>query len=116
LMVACAGVISPACESIPMKKDVVSVQVRVVHPRNETAPTLVTTFDEHDRRTKVLADALQKCGSSDPLKFKPKYQLTVRYSDNSEQMFSVLGNHVKIEGVTNRCEIDLEALIDKLST
>ena len=97
-----------------MHKQVDSVEVSVVHPTNEIAPSLVSTFKKGDRRTDLLMDVLHKCHSADPLKFKPKYQLTVNYADNSQQVLMVLGNHVKIEGVTNQCSTNLEELIDKL--
>lgn len=57
-----------------------------------------------------LAQALRFCTQKDPIKFTPRYRVTVVGRSGRETMFLVLGRRVKVHGISYQCTEDVEAI------
>jgi hypothetical protein len=57
-----------------------------------------------------LAQALRFCTQKDPVKFAPRFRVTLVGRDGRETAFLVLGRLVKVHGISYRCDEDVEAI------
>ncbi len=57
-----------------------------------------------------LAQALRFCTQKEPIKFVPRYRVTLVGKSGRETTFLVLGRRVKVHGISYACSEDVEAI------
>jgi hypothetical protein len=96
-----------------MTKIVDSVEIQAIE-LNSKDQMVIGRFSSNQPQVKLLIDAIKGCNTREIVKFRPKYKVTIGYSDNSAETFLILDGFVKIEGLPYRCSTNLESLIDAI--
>lgn len=58
-----------------------------------------------------LLHGLNGCDKREAVKFWPHYRITLVYADQSEKLILVLGDFIKVDGISYRCRDDIEKLL-----
>jgi len=93
--------------------NVETVQIQLIE-LNKKEEVVVGQFSGNDPKAKLLIDVLKGCNAREIVKFRAKYKVTLNYFDKSVETFLILDSFMQVNGLSYRCEKNLEKALDSL--
>lgn len=99
------------CATTPVADEVVRLRIaRHEGTVDRWSPERERAVAPADLGPDRLAQALRFCTQKDPMKFVPRWRVTLVGESGRETSFLVLGRLVKVHGISYRCDEDVEAI------
>ena len=115
LVAVVAGLVSSVGMASTRSDDIASLRiVRLDIPKEARGLPREWRVKDANSPAAGLAAALRRCQEKCLVKFRAKYQVAATLGDGTGTTFLVLGEYVKVEGVSFRCREDVGALVDRL--